>query len=95
MLINDEILAKLAKLSRLHIAENEKQPMQEELNKILNWMKELDEVDTTNTEPLTHLTFEINHFREDEVKNMLEHKKALSNAPQKDEDYFRVPKVLE
>ncbi|TAE49505.1 MAG: Asp-tRNA(Asn)/Glu-tRNA(Gln) amidotransferase subunit GatC [Cytophagales bacterium] len=95
MLIDNNTLTKIAKLSRLQLTDNEMQPLQDELNKILDWMKELDSVDTADIEPLTHLTFEVNHFREDEVKNMLSHQKALENAPQKDDDYFRVPKVLE
>ncbi|TAE76126.1 MAG: Asp-tRNA(Asn)/Glu-tRNA(Gln) amidotransferase subunit GatC [Bacteroidetes bacterium] len=94
-MINENTLQKLAKLSRLELSEEEKKSLPDELNKILNWMNELNEVNTDDIEPLTHLTFEVNSFREDEVKNMLEHTKALLNAPKKDDDYFRVPKVLE
>ncbi len=94
-MINENTLLKLAKLSRLELSEEEKTNLPDELNKILDWMNELNEIDTTNIEPLTHLTFEVNSFREDEVKNMLDHEKALLNAPKKDENYFIVPKVLE
>jgi aspartyl-tRNA(Asn)/glutamyl-tRNA(Gln) amidotransferase subunit C len=46
-------------------------------------------------EPLTTMSYEVNMFREDEVREHLSHESALANAPKKDKDYFRVPKVIE
>jgi aspartyl-tRNA(Asn)/glutamyl-tRNA(Gln) amidotransferase subunit C len=69
--------------------------MIDEMNKILGWMKQLDEVDTKGVEPLIHISEEQNVLREDEPKNTLSHKEALHNAPKKDSNYFRVPKVIE
>ena len=60
-----------------------------------DWLEKLKEVDTENVEPLTTMSHEINVLREDEVKEHLSHERALKNAPKKDSDYFRVPKVLD
>ncbi|GAB4134856.1 MAG: Asp-tRNA(Asn)/Glu-tRNA(Gln) amidotransferase subunit GatC [Raineya sp.] len=95
MQINKETLQKIAHLSRLEITEQDEQKMIDSLNEIIAWVQKLEEVDTTNIEPLTHLTEEINAFREDIVMPPLSHEKGLLNAPKKDADYFRVPKVVD
>jgi aspartyl-tRNA(Asn)/glutamyl-tRNA(Gln) amidotransferase subunit C len=58
-------------------------------------VEKLNEVDTTGVEPLTTMSYEINMLRDDEVKEHLSHERALKNAPKKDADYFRVPKVID
>jgi aspartyl-tRNA(Asn)/glutamyl-tRNA(Gln) amidotransferase subunit C len=95
MKIDKDTVGKIAHLSRLEYSEIEKESLVKEMNKILDWMDKLNEVDTTNVEPLTHMSAELNVFRDDVVKPHLDHKKALVNAPKKDSDYFRVPKVIE
>jgi aspartyl-tRNA(Asn)/glutamyl-tRNA(Gln) amidotransferase subunit C len=55
----------------------------------------LNEVDTEGIEPLTTMSHEVNALREDVVKNQLSKEEVLKNAPKKDSDFFRVPKVLE
>lgn len=95
MNIDIETVRKIAHLSRLEFSADEEKAMEKELNKILTWMDKLNEVNTDNVEPLIHMSTEINVFREDVVHEHLEHKKALVNAPKKDSDYFRVPKVIE
>jgi aspartyl-tRNA(Asn)/glutamyl-tRNA(Gln) amidotransferase subunit C len=67
----------------------------QDLNKILNWVDQLRELDTENVEPLIHMSHEVNVMREDVAQNTVPHDAALKNAPKKDSDYFRVPKVLE
>ena len=69
--------------------------MLQDLNKILNWVDQLRELDTENVEPLIHMSEEVNVMREDLAQNTVSHDEALKNAPRKDSDYFRVPKVLE
>jgi aspartyl-tRNA(Asn)/glutamyl-tRNA(Gln) amidotransferase subunit C len=69
--------------------------MMKDMTAIVNWVEKLNEVNTDGVEPLTTMTYEVNVFREDEVKEHLPHDRALLNAPKKDKDYFRVPKVLE
>jgi len=69
--------------------------MLSDLNKILNWMEQLNELNTDNVEPLIHMSEEVNVMREDLAENTVTHEEALRNAPKKDSDYFRVPKVME
>jgi aspartyl-tRNA(Asn)/glutamyl-tRNA(Gln) amidotransferase subunit C len=90
-----ETLRKIAHLARLDLEEGAEQEMLYSLNKILTWVEKLNEVDTSGVEPLTHLTDEVNVLREDKVQEPLPHERGLFNAPRKDDDYFRVPKVLE
>ncbi|MCJ8165222.1 Asp-tRNA(Asn)/Glu-tRNA(Gln) amidotransferase subunit GatC [Pontibacter sp. E15-1] len=90
-----QTIKKLAHLARLEFNEEKEQAMLQDLNKILNWMDKLRELDTTAVEPLTHMSEEVNVLREDIRKNTVSHEEALLNAPKKDSDYFRVPKVLE
>lgn len=90
-----QTIKKLAHLARLEFNEEKEQEMLQDLNKILNWMDKLRELDTEHVEPLTHMSEEVNVLREDVAKNTVTHEEALLNAPKKDSDYFRVPKVLE
>ena len=90
-----QTIRKLAHLARLEFSEEKEQEMLGDLNKILNWVDKLRELDTENIEPLTHMTAEVNVMREDAAENTVTHEEALLNAPKKDSDYFRVPKVLE
>jgi aspartyl-tRNA(Asn)/glutamyl-tRNA(Gln) amidotransferase subunit C len=88
-------LRKLAHLSRLEFDTTKEQQMLGDLNKILDWVAQLSQLDTTDVEPLVHLSHEINVLRPDEAHNSVSHQEGLRNAPRKDSDYFRVPKVLE
>ncbi|MFD3002538.1 Asp-tRNA(Asn)/Glu-tRNA(Gln) amidotransferase subunit GatC [Pontibacter toksunensis] len=90
-----QTIKKLAHLARLEFNEEKEQEMLQDLNKILNWMDKLRELDTESVEPLTHMSEEVNVLREDVAKNTVTHEEALLNAPKKDSDYFRVPKVME
>ena len=90
-----ETLRKIAHLARLDLKAGTEQEMLDSLNKILTWVEKLNEVDTSGVEPLTHLTDEVNAMREDQVQEPLPSKRGLFNAPRKDDEYFRVPKVLE
>ncbi len=85
----------MAHLSRLDLSEQESTKMVGDLSKILNWMDQLKELDTTNVQPLTHMSEAVNVFREDVVKNELSREKGLRNAPSQDGEYFQVPKVIE
>ena len=95
MKIDKETLEKIAHLARLNFDEKEEQSMLDSMSDILTWVEKLDEIDTTNVEPLTHMASEVNSVREDELGPHLNHDDALKNAPKKDADYIRVPKVLE
>ena len=95
MKIDRELLHKTAHLARLHFKEEDAQAMMQSMSEILDWVESLNALDTEGVEPLTHMSFEHNMLREDVVKEPLAHDKALNVAPKSDEDYFRVPKVLE
>ncbi|MDO6389684.1 Asp-tRNA(Asn)/Glu-tRNA(Gln) amidotransferase subunit GatC [Pontibacter sp. BT731] len=90
-----QTIRKIAHLARLEFNEEKEQEMLQDLNKILNWVDQLRELDTESVEPLIHMSEEVNVMREDLAQNTVSHDEALKNAPKKDSDYFRVPKVLE
>ena len=85
----------LAHLARLEFDETREQQMLGDLNNILDFVARLEAVDTEGIEPLIHLSQEINVLRDDEARNTVSHQEGLRNAPRKDSDYFRVPKVLD
>ena len=95
MQINKQTLENIAHLARLEFKEEDAEEMMKDMTDIITWVEKLDEIDTEGVEPLTTMSHEVNAIREDELKPHLSHEKALLNAPKKDSDYFRVPKVLE
>lgn len=95
MKINRELLDKIAHLARLEFDEKDAEKMMADMSAIVDWVEKLKEVDTEGVEPLTTMSHEVNALRDDEVKTPLSHERALLNAPKKDADYFRVPKVIE
>jgi aspartyl-tRNA(Asn)/glutamyl-tRNA(Gln) amidotransferase subunit C len=95
MKIDKDTLNKIAHLARLEFDEKDAEKMMQDMTNMVNFVEKLNEVDTTGIEPLTTMSHEINALREDHVKPHLDHELALKNAPKKDADYFRVPKVLE
>ena len=94
MKVDKETIRKIVHLSRLEFDEKEEQSLLQDVNKILDWVEKLNEVNTENVKPLTHMSEEVNILREDIVANTLKHEDALVNGPKKDSDYFRVPKFL-
>jgi len=95
MSINKETLEKIAHLARLEFDEKSEERMLQDMNNMLSFVEKLQELDTDDIEPLQSMTFETNQLREDEVKGHLSLHERLKNAPKKDENYFRVPKVIE
>jgi aspartyl-tRNA(Asn)/glutamyl-tRNA(Gln) amidotransferase subunit C len=94
MKITKEIVRKTAHLARLNVDETQEKQMIHDLQKMVDWVDKLKEVDTENVEPLTNMSSEINAFRGDEVESHLPSEKAFKNAPKHDSEYFRVPKVI-
>ncbi len=95
MKVDKNTLEGLAHLSRLEIKEEKQEQMVSNLNQVIEWVGKLDELDTKDVKPLTHMSEEIDVYRQDEVKVTLTHNQALVNAPKKDSNYFRVPKVVD
>jgi len=94
MKIDDDLFNRLAKLSKLSFEGTEKEAIKKDLQHILNFIDQINEVDTKGVEPLIHITNRKNAFREDEAKQLITKEEALSNAPNKTQDFFLVPKVI-
>ena len=94
MPITPQELRHVAHLARLEVAPDQEQALLDRLGGILAWMDQLNELDTTGVEPLTHVSPEESHWRDDVAQPPLPLERALRNAPHRDEAYFRVPKVL-
>ncbi len=95
MKIDKETLHKIAHLARLEFDAKDEEKMMQDMTNMVTFVEKLNEVNTEGVEPLTTMSHEINALREDEVKPHLPHAEALKQAPKKDADHFRVPKVLE
>jgi len=85
----------IASLAKLKFSDHEMRKLQGELNKILQYMDTLNELDTQNVEPLENINDTENVLREDEPGESLTSEEALRNAPAKTDGFFKVPKVLE
>ena len=94
MKIDQTLIEKLAKLSQLDFSQEAKSKMEQDLNKILAFVDELNTLNTDDIEPLVYINEEVNKLRKDEIGEHLTKEKALKNAPDKDSDYFKVPTVL-
>ena len=86
---------KVAKLSRLDLSENEIEEFSAQLNAILEYVEKMNELNTDDVQPLAHCLPVSNCFRDDIVKESLGTEKTLSNAPQTDNEFFKVPKILD
>lgn len=94
MEINRDTLLKIAHLARLNISNESEKEMLEGLNDMIKWVEKLQEVNTEGVAPLTNMSHEVNSWCEDEVKTDISREQALRNAPKKDKEFFKVPKVL-
>lgn len=95
MNINQNVISKLARLSKLKFNEDEMKLISNDLSKMLDFINQLQDLDTEGTDPLIHVNEEINNWREDQVQGMISQEEALSNSPVKDGTYFKLPKVLD
>ena len=95
MKITDEKINQLAHLARLEFDDTTKQSIRQDLENMLKFAESLNQVDTTGVEPLIYMTNTQNNVRTDEVVQSYTKDELLKNAPKKDSDYFRVPKVID
>ncbi|WP_374570877.1 Asp-tRNA(Asn)/Glu-tRNA(Gln) amidotransferase subunit GatC [Phenylobacterium sp.] len=95
MAIDAATVRKVAKLARIAEAEDRLEPLAKELSGILNWIEQLNEVDTTGVEPMTSAVAAELPMREDVVTDGGDPAKVLSNAPKTVNGFFVVPKVVE
>jgi len=85
----------LAQLARLSVSDDEKILFANQIDSILNYMDKLNELDTGNIEPTSHVISLSNIVREDLPKDPLEREEALMNAPDRTDKFYRVPKIIE
>ena len=95
MKIDKNTTLKIANLSRIKINEKEIEELSIQLSNILDWVEQLNEVNTDNVEPLSNVNMSELPLREDKENTENKSKEVLSNAPEKLENYFVVPKVVE
>jgi aspartyl-tRNA(Asn)/glutamyl-tRNA(Gln) amidotransferase subunit C len=95
MTISREEVQKVAFLARLKLSERETDLFTGQLNDILRFAEKLNELDTEQVEPTSHVLPMFNKLREDEVKPSIPREKALRNAPEQKDGMFRVPAVFE
>ncbi len=94
MEVNDELVNNIAKLARLEFRDDEKDEIKIDLQKMISFIEKLNELDTTGVEPLLHLSENVNVLRDDQVKGSMTREDAFLNAPNHDEQFFKVPKVI-
>jgi aspartyl-tRNA(Asn)/glutamyl-tRNA(Gln) amidotransferase subunit C len=94
MKIDNELVDKLAELSKLEFDATEKERIKGDLQNVFDLVEKLGEVNVDGVEPLVYMTDEVNVLRKDEIRGTVTKEEALLNAPQKDSDYFKVPKVI-
>ncbi len=94
MKIDQSLISRLEHLARLELSESEKEGIRNDLNNILQMVEKMDELNTDNVEPLIYINEQQNVWREDKVQHQVDRKEALKNAPDKNEQFFKVPKVI-
>jgi aspartyl-tRNA(Asn)/glutamyl-tRNA(Gln) amidotransferase subunit C len=93
--IDIKTVDEIAHLARLEFNDEAKQGIITDMNRMLDFVDKLNELNTDNVQPLIYMTQEQNVLREDIPQITLTQKEALKNAPQKDTDYFKAPKVID
>jgi len=95
MKVDQALISKLEELARLELSDAEKQQLQGDLENILEMVEKLQELDTENVDPLIYISEATSKLRPDEVNHQLDRQKALDNAPDHTEEFFKVPKVID
>ncbi len=93
--IDPDQVRRIARLARINLTTDELKEFAGQLSDILNYVDQLNELDTEGVEPTTHPLKISNVFRQDQIGESLSNDQALANAPQRHGDFFAVPKVLE
>ena len=93
-MIDDETMENVCILAKLSLTEEEKEKAKEDMQKMLDYVEKLDELDTTGVEPLSHIFGDQNVFREDVVTNGDNSSAMLANAPKAKENQYQVPKTI-
>ena len=94
MQVDSKLVNHLAHLSRLNVAPEEMDKLVSDMQDLVVFVEQLNALDTTGTEPLMHMGDAVNVLRKDEVNGSITREAALSNAPDADGTFFKVPKVI-
>lgn len=94
MEITAALVDKLSELSRLHFSETEKTEISKDLQRMIDFVEKLKELDLEGVEPLLHMSDSHNVLRDDVVKSTISREEAFRNAPMQDGRFFQVPKFL-
>ena len=94
-IVDTATVEKIARLARIRLTEERKEPIAQDLNRILSWIEELNEVNTDGVEPLASVTGHSLPLRRDEITDCDIAEKVVSNAPEQASGFFVVPKVVE
>ena len=95
MTISKDTILKIADLAKISISEDQIDKLEIEISSILNWVENLNEVDTENIEPMSNSLTNFLQMREDIVNDGEKGSEILSNSPAEDKSFFVVPKVIE
>ena len=95
MTIDLKTVKHISKLSRISIDDHKAKKLSNDLNSIFSFIEKLNQLDTKNTEPLTSIAETTLKLRKDEIKSQNIREDILKNSPDKNEDFFVVPKVVE
>ena len=95
MALDTETVRRIAHLARIHIPEEDLEPLARELSNIIGWVEQLAEVDTEGVEPMTSVVETTLKQRDDVVSDGGYADKVLANAPEGADGFFTVPKVVE
>jgi aspartyl-tRNA(Asn)/glutamyl-tRNA(Gln) amidotransferase subunit C len=93
--LDEATVARIARLARIAVPEDELEPLAGELSHILEWIEQLNEVDTEGVAPMTSVAAMRLAWREDRVTDGGRTEAILANAPERQDGYFVVPKVIE
>jgi aspartyl-tRNA(Asn)/glutamyl-tRNA(Gln) amidotransferase subunit C len=93
--IDIKTVDEVAHLARLEFNDAAKEEILNDMNRMLTFVDKLNELDTNHVAPLIYMTDEKNIMRNDEPEITVTQKEALKNAPKKDSDYFKAPKVID
>ncbi len=94
MEITNELVDNLANLSKLSFDKDGTTEIRNDLQKMVGFIEQLQNVDTNGVEPLLHMGDAVNILRQDQVQGSIEREDALLNAPLADEAFFKVPTVI-
>jgi len=94
MAVDKLTVKKIATLVKLEFNEEQAVSIQQDLSRMLDFVNKLNEVETENVEPLVYMLNERPTLRKDEPLQEISQEEALKNAPDKDTDFFKVPKVI-